>query len=77
MSRMRENDPAPLKLMALALRNDTPSGYPFVLRYAFCRRKQPRKRFLNIMAVLHMLRQSSLITDDIFDCGECSRCCYV
>ena len=29
------------KLMAFALHSHTPSGYPFVLKYSFCRRERP------------------------------------
>lgn len=58
------------KLMAFALHNKAPSGYPFVLRYAFCRRERDGRKILKIAAAVHLLQQSSFITDDIFDCGE-------
>ena len=58
------------KLMAFALHCQTPSAYPFVLKYAFCRREGDGKKILKITAAVHMLQQSSFITDDIFDCGE-------
>jgi len=57
-------------LMAFALHNQTPSGYPFVLRYAFCRQERDGRKILKIAAAVHLLQQSSFITDDIFDCGE-------
>jgi geranylgeranyl pyrophosphate synthase len=58
------------KLMAFALRSHTPSGYPFVLKYSFCRRERDGEKILKVLAAVHLLQQSSLITDDIFDCGE-------
>lgn len=58
------------KLMAFALHNQTPSGYPFVLRYAFCRQERDGRKILKIAAAVHLLQQSSFITDDIFDYGE-------
>ncbi len=58
------------KLMAFVLRNQTASGYPFVLKYAFCRRERDGKKILKIAAAVHVLQQSSFLTDDIFDCGE-------
>jgi geranylgeranyl pyrophosphate synthase len=58
------------KLMAFALRSDTPSGYPFILKYSFCRRERDGEKILKIVGAVHLLQQSSLITDDIFDCGE-------
>jgi geranylgeranyl pyrophosphate synthase len=58
------------KLMAFALHCQTPSAYPFVLKYAFCRHEGDGKKILKITAAVHLLQQSSFITDDIFDCGE-------
>lgn len=58
------------KLMAFVLRNHTASGYPFVLKYAFCRRERDGKKILKIAAAVHVLQQSSFLTDDIFDRGE-------
>lgn len=58
------------KLIAYALHNRVPSAYPFMLKYAFCRRERDGQAILNIAAALHLLQQSSLITDDIFDSGE-------
>jgi len=58
------------QLMEFALRHHTPSGYPFVLKYAFCRRERDGARILNIAAAVHLLQQSSFLTDDIFDRGE-------
>jgi len=58
------------KLMAFALHSHTPSGYPFVLKYSFCRRERDGEKILTIAAAVHLLQQSSFITDDIFDCGE-------
>jgi geranylgeranyl diphosphate synthase, type II len=58
------------KLMGFALHSDTPSGYPFVLKYSFCRRERDGEKILKLAGVVHLLQQSLLITDDIFDCGE-------
>jgi geranylgeranyl pyrophosphate synthase len=57
-------------LMAFALHNRTPTVYPFVLKYSFCRREGDGHKILAMAAALHLLQQSSLITDDIFDSGE-------
>lgn len=58
------------KLLAFTLHNQPPSGYPFVLKYAFCRRERDGNKILKIAAAVHLLQQSSFITDDIFDSGE-------
>jgi geranylgeranyl pyrophosphate synthase len=58
------------ELMTFVLHNQTPSGYPFVLRYAFCRRERDGRKILKLTAAVHLLQQSSFITDDIFDSGE-------
>lgn len=70
MNSVEKTDAGLRKLMAFALHNQTPSGYPFVLRYAFCRRERDGRKILKIAAAVHLLQQSSFITDDIFDCGE-------
>jgi geranylgeranyl pyrophosphate synthase len=58
------------KLMTFVLQNQTASGYPFVLKYAFCRRERDAKKIVKIAAAVHVLQQSSFLTDDIFDSGE-------
>jgi geranylgeranyl pyrophosphate synthase len=58
------------KLIAFALNGRTPTAYPFLLKYSFCRRERDGQKILSIAAALHLLQQSSLITDDIFDFGE-------
>jgi geranylgeranyl pyrophosphate synthase len=58
------------KLMGFALHSQTPTGYPFVLKYSFCRRERDGQKIIKMAAALHLLQQSSLITDDIFDSGE-------
>jgi tetratricopeptide (TPR) repeat protein len=58
------------KLMAFALQHQTPSEYPFVLKYAFCRRECDGKKILKIAAAVHLLQQSTFVTDDIFDSAE-------
>lgn len=70
MNSVAKADAGLRRLMAFTLHNQTPSGYPFVLRYAFCRRERDGRRILKIAAAVHLLQQSSFITDDIFDCGE-------
>jgi geranylgeranyl diphosphate synthase, type I len=70
MNSVAKADAGLCKLMAFALHNQTPSGYPFVLRYAFCRRERDGRKILKIAAAVHLLQQSSFITDDIFDRGE-------
>lgn len=58
------------EMLVFALHDQTPSEYPFVLRYAFCRRERDGEQMLKIAAAVHLLQQSSFVTDDIFDCGE-------
>jgi geranylgeranyl pyrophosphate synthase len=70
MNGVPKTDAGLCKLMAFALHNQTPSGYPFVLRYAFCRRERDGRKILKVAAAVHLLQQSSFITDDIFDRGE-------
>lgn len=57
-------------LMAFVLNRQTPSGYPYVLTYAFCRRQRAANEILPLAASVHLLQQSSFLLDDIFDCGE-------
>jgi geranylgeranyl diphosphate synthase, type II len=70
MKSVAKADAGLCKLMAFALHNQTPSEYPFVLKYAFCRRESDGRKIFKIAAAVHLLQQSSFITDDIFDCGE-------
>ncbi len=70
MNSVAKADAGLCKLMAFTLHNQTPSEYPFVLRYAFCHREDDGRKILKIAAAVHLLQQSSFITDDIFDCGE-------
>ncbi len=58
------------KMLVFVLHDQTPSEYPFVLKYAFCRRERDGEQVLKIAAAVHLLQQSSFVTDDIFDCGE-------
>jgi geranylgeranyl pyrophosphate synthase len=70
MNSVPETDARLRKLMAFSLHSRTPSGYPFVLKYSFCRRERDGQKILGMAAALHLLQQSSLITDDVFDSGE-------
>jgi geranylgeranyl pyrophosphate synthase len=70
MNSVPETDARLRKLMAFALHSHTPSEYPFVLKYSFCHRERDGQKILRMAAALHLLQQSSLITDDIFDSGE-------
>lgn len=70
MTSIPATDAGLCKLMAFALHSNTPSGYPFVLRYSFCRRERDGDKVLKVAAAVHLLQQSSVITDDIFDSGE-------
>jgi len=58
------------KLMEYVLRKQRPSVYPFVLQYAFCRRERDGEKIRRVAAAIHLLQQSSFLTDDIFDRGE-------
>lgn len=70
MNNVAKADSSLRKLMTFALHNKALSGYPFVLRYAFCRQERDWRKILKIAAAVHLLQQSSFITDDIFDRGE-------
>jgi len=70
MNNVAKADSSLRKLMTFALHNKALSGYPFVLRYAFCRRERDWRKIIKIAAAVHLLQQSSFITDDIFDRGE-------
>lgn len=70
MNSVPETDARLRKLMAFGLNSHTPSAYPFVLKYSFCRRERDGQKILKMAAALHLLQQSALITDDIFDSGE-------
>ena len=70
MSSIPATDAGLRKLMALALHSHTPSGYTFVLKYSFCRRERDGDKVLKVAAAVHLLQQSSVITDDIFDSAE-------
>jgi len=69
-SSLPNHDAGLRSVMAFVLNNQAPSGYPFVLKYAFCRQERDENRILPIAAAVHLLQQSSFLTDDIFDCGE-------
>jgi geranylgeranyl pyrophosphate synthase len=70
MDSVPETDVGLRRLMAFALRSRTASEYPFVLKYSFCRRERDGQKILKMAGAVHLLQQSSLITDDIFDSGE-------
>ena len=56
------------RMMLFALRQHTPSDYPFLFRYAACRKEEDSATVKNLAAAVHLLQAS--ITDDILDAGS-------
>src|SRR5437879_5129624 len=54
-------------LMHFTLKNQTTSDYPFIFKYAYCRREEDGKRIQNLAGAVHLLQSSGFVTDDIFD----------
>jgi geranylgeranyl pyrophosphate synthase len=50
-----------------ALDFQTTSDYPFLMKYAFARREEDGAAIAPILAGVHLLQTSTMITDDIFD----------
>lgn len=57
------------RMMLFALRRHTPSDYPFLFSYAFCRTEKDGATIKTLAAAVHLLQTSTFITDDIFDAG--------
>ncbi len=58
------------RMMLFALRQHTPSDYPFLFRYAASRKEEDGATVKNLAAAVHLLQSSSIITDDILDAGS-------
>lgn len=58
------------RMMMFALRQHTPSDYPFLFRYAACRKEEDGATVKNLTAAVHLLQSSTIITDDILDAGS-------
>lgn len=56
-----------LEMMRFTLANQTTSDYPFVFKYAFCRRERDAARSGWLAGAIHLLQSSGFVTDDIFD----------
>lgn len=56
-------------MMLFPLRRRTPSDYPFLFCYSYCRTEQDGATIKNLAAAVHLLQLSTFITDDIFDAG--------
>jgi geranylgeranyl pyrophosphate synthase len=50
-----------------ALDYQVTSDYPYLMKYAFCRRESDGNAITPILAGVHLLQTSTMITDDIFD----------
>jgi geranylgeranyl pyrophosphate synthase len=55
------------EIVGYALQNQSPSDYPFVFKYAFCRKEADGRRIVALTAAIHLLQSSGFLTDDIFD----------
>ena len=58
------------RMMLFHLRQPTPSDYPFLLRYSYCRTEKDGATIKKLAAAVHLLQLSTFITDDIFDGGD-------
>jgi len=58
------------RMMLFALRQHTPSDYPFLFRYAASRKEEDGATVKNLAAAVHLLQSSTIITDDILDAGS-------
>ena len=67
LSRIPRRDRHLREMVHYALDRQTQSEYPFVFRYAFCRRPSDAPRTTRLAAAVHLLQSSIFITDDIFD----------
>ena len=70
LSRISRRDRHLREMVHYALDPQTESEYPFVFRYAFCRRPSDAPRTTRLAAAIHLLQSSIFITDDIFDGSE-------
>lgn len=57
-------------LLYLTLRNQSPTEYPFLLRYSFARSEKDCEQMDNLAAAVHLLQTSTFVIDDIFDRSE-------
>jgi octaprenyl-diphosphate synthase len=57
------------RMMLFALRQQSPSDYPFLFWHAFCRTAKDGATIKRLAAAVHLLQSSTIITDDIFDAG--------
>jgi len=56
-------------MILFALHRLAPSDYPFLFQYAFCRAKKDAATIRKLVAAVHLLQTSTIITDDVFDAG--------
>jgi len=66
-SRLTRQDLGLKEAIRHALDYQTTSDYPYVLKYCFCRREEDGDAIARILAAVHLLQTSTMITDDIFD----------
>ncbi|MFZ0962745.1 MAG: polyprenyl synthetase family protein [Terriglobia bacterium] len=55
------------EIMSFVLAHQTASEYPYVFKYAFCRREKDFARIIKLAAAVHLMQSSAFVTDDIFD----------
>jgi geranylgeranyl pyrophosphate synthase len=57
-------------MMLFPLRQPTPSDYPFLFWYSYCRTERDGATIKSLAAAVHLLQSSTFTTDDIFDGGS-------
>jgi geranylgeranyl pyrophosphate synthase len=58
------------EVVRYALDYQTTSDYPYLMKYCFCRREEDGHAIAPILAGVHLLQTSTMITDDIFDVSK-------
>lgn len=58
------------RMMLFPLRQPTPSDYPFLFWYSYCRTERDGATIKSLAAAVHLLQSSTFTTDDIFDGGS-------
>jgi len=58
------------RMMVFSLRQPTPSDYPFLFWYSYCRTEKDGASIKRLAAAVHLLQSSTFTTDDIFDGGS-------
>lgn len=57
-------------VLRYALDYQATSDYPYLMKYCFCRREEDGHAIAPVLAGVHLLQTSTMITDDIFDVSQ-------